>query len=94
MRTRTFVILILAGAAFYGCATQRKLSYIREEAMSATLSLPHESRIPQMDSVISSLRKDTLKFTDFEGREVIIMNAIKDENGDMVAHDVIDAAVP
>ena len=93
MKTRTFVILVLAGAALYGCATQRKLSYIREEAMSASLSLPYESRIPQLDSVISAPHKDTLKFTDFDGREVIIMNAIRDEDGDMVAHDVIDAAV-
>lgn len=93
MKTRTFVIMVLAGAALYGCATQRKLSYIREEAMSASLSLPYESRIPQLDSVISAPHKDTLKFTDFDGREVIIMNAIKDEDGDMVAHDVIDAAV-
>ena len=46
-----------------------------------------------MDSVIRAPHRDTLKFTDFEGREVIIMNAIRDDDGDMVAHDVIDAAV-
>ena len=93
MRTRTLVITVLAAAVLHGCATQRKLSYIREEAMGATLSLPFEQSLPQLDSLAGTPHRDTLRFTDFGGREVIIMNAIKDENGDMVAHDVIDAAV-
>ena len=60
--------------------------------MGATLSLPGERLIPVADTVHRVI-KDTLKFTDFDGKEVIIMNAIKDENGDMIATDVIDAAV-
>jgi len=60
--------------------------------MTARLSLPNESTIARTDTV-RKIHKDTLKFTDFDGREVIIMNAIKDDNGDMIAHDVIDAAV-
>ena len=92
MKTKTFILLLMGGILLYSCATQRKLSRIQKEAMSAHLSLPKESTVPQFDS-IRRVHKDTLKFTDFEGREVIIMNAIKDDDGEMVAHDVIDAAV-
>ena len=38
-------------------------------------------------------RPDTLVVHDDDGREMIIMKAIKDENGEMVATDVINAAV-
>lgn len=85
-------MLIGCAALLSGCGAQKKLSLIQSESMTARLSLPNESSLPQEDT-IRRVHKDTLKFTDFEGREVIIMNAIKDENGDMVAHDVIDAAV-
>lgn len=92
MKARVTVILSVSAAILIGCSTQKKLSHIRSEAMSATLSLPGESLIPLRDTV-HRIIKDTITFTDLEGREVIIMNAIKDDNGDMVAHDVIDAAV-
>ena len=91
-------VAVLAGLALtsfmtISCSTQRKLSYIRQNPMPASLSLPYETRMPELDSVVKKPHKDTLKFTDFDGREVIIMNAIKDEDGEMVAQDVIDAAV-
>lgn len=92
MKARIIVVLSVCAAILIGCSTQKKLSYIRSESMSATLSLPGESLIPLRDTV-HRIIKDTITFTDLEGREVIIMNAIKDDNGDMVAHDVIDAAV-
>ena len=76
-----------------GCATQKKLTNLRDSSLGATLALPRESRITQMDSVTVKPRRDTLKFEDFDGHEVIIMNAVKDDDGEMVAHDVIDAAV-
>ena len=93
MRTRTLAILMTAGAVLNGCAAQKKLSQIREEAMCASLSLPHEQSMPRLDSTVKAPHRDTLKFEDFDGREVIIMNAVRDEDGDMVATDVIDAAV-
>ena len=87
------VVMAVLGLSISGCGPGRKLTYIQENRMAATLALPYENRIPQMDSVVNVPHKDTLKFTDFDGKEIIIMNAIKDENGEMVAHDVIDAAV-
>ena len=96
--TLLVILCIMAGIALasfvsVSCSTQRKLTYIQQNPTPATLSLPYETRMPQLDSTVKAPHKDTLKFTDFDGREVLIMNAIKDENGDMVAHDVIDAAV-
>ena len=98
LSTLLMIISIMAGialASFFSvsCSTQRKLTYIQQNPVAATLSLPYESRMPELDSTVKAPHKDTLKFEDFDGREVIIMNAIKDENGDMVATDVIDAAV-
>ena len=94
-QTILFASAVLLGllASLCGCGPSRKLTYIQENRMAATLSLPYENRMPQLDSTVKAPHKDTLKFEDFDGREVIIMNAIKDEDGEMVAHDVIDAAV-
>lgn len=84
----------MGGLLIYGCAAQRKLSFIQKEALTASLSLPNESAMPSRDSLMAlGEKKDTLKVVDFEGREVIIMNAIKDENGDMVATEELAAAV-
>ena len=38
------------------------------------------------------VHRDTLVVEDPEGREVIIMKAVKDENGEMVAHETLEAA--
>ena len=83
-----------AAIAVISCATSKKLASIQDQTVAPRLSLPQESAMPrQMDSTIRPVHKDTLRVVDFEGREVIIMNAIKDDNGDMVAHDVLAAAV-
>ena len=51
---------------------------------------------PQMqlpDVPIVTEHRDTLKVMGSDGREVLIMNAVQDENGEMVANDRLDAAV-
>ena len=94
MKTGKISLLLMAGIIVYGCAAQKKLSFIQKESMTASLSLPNEPVMPSRDSLIAlGQKKDTLKVVDFEGREVIIMNAIKDENGDMVATEELTAAV-
>ena len=75
-----------------GCGPGKKIAYLTQNRVQADLSLPSDREIAQNEPV-KVVHKDTLKVHDFEGREVIIMNAIKDENGEMVAHDVIEAAV-
>lgn len=83
------VILLVTSAT--GCSTTRKLSDIKREQISAQLVLPEKNR-PQELKIDDEPKKDTLVVTDFEGRQVIIMKAVKDENGDMVATEELNAA--
>lgn len=75
------------------CATQKKLKSIRKgEVTEIQLTLGNEvSNIPELKEI--NVTRDTLKIKDDEGRDILIMKAIKDEEtGEMVATDVIDAA--
>ena len=75
------------------CATQKKLKSIRKgEVTEIQLTLGNEvSNIPELKEI--NVTRDTLKIKDDEGKDILIMKAIKDEEtGEMVATDVIDAA--
>jgi hypothetical protein len=75
------------------CATQKKLKSIRKgEVTDVQLALGNEvSNIPELKAV--NVTRDTLKIKDDEGKDILIMKAVKDEEtGEMVATDVIDAA--
>lgn len=85
------LLLILLFTTVTGCSATRKLSDIKREQMSAQLVLPEKNK-PQELKVDDEPKKDTLVVTDFEGRQVIIMKAVKDENGDMVATEELNAA--
>ena len=74
-----------------GCASQLRQERIRRKSPEAALVLTEENPLPEM-SVPEEPRRDTLVVEDPEGHEVIIMKAVKDENGEMVATDVIQAA--
>ena len=73
------------------CAPTSHLRQIREGQVTAQLSLSEERELPTLD-VGAPVQRDTLVVVDPEGREVIIMKAVKDENGEMVAHETLDAA--
>ncbi|MBO7396807.1 MAG: hypothetical protein J6T89_01965 [Bacteroidales bacterium] len=85
------IVLVLLAAA---CASQRKLSSIRGNSVGAGLRLSREeSSLPELSNQ-TERRRDTLKVQDLDGKEVLIMRAIKDEStGEMVATEVLDAAV-
>ena len=89
----TFVILASASLLLGGCAAQRKAASLSQNHVSAQLSLPEEREplLPEME--VRSRRRDTIRVTGLDGEEMFLMNAVKDEGGEMVAHDVIDAAV-
>lgn len=75
------------------CSTHRKLNRIKGQSMSAGLSLSREQDfIPELDQTVIT-RRDTIKVTDDDGTEMLLMRAVKDEGGEMVAHEVLDAAV-
>ena len=71
---------------------QGKLEVIKERNTNANLSLTNEPDVPDIE--YRQAKKDTIQIVDFDGHETLIMKAIKDEEtGEMVASDVIDAAV-
>ena len=78
----------------YACSTQKKLERLKAgEGASAQLSLGRqESFVPQIKN--EKVSRDTLKIKDEDGTEILIMKAVKDEEtGEMVATDVLDAAM-
>ena len=76
----------------FSCASQHKLKTLQSGTVRPSLSLTEEQDyIPDIRKDMVAQR-DTFIVKDGD-REVLIMKAVKDEDGEMVAHDVIDAAV-
>lgn len=86
------ILAIATAALITACIHTRKIEYLRQGGTAASISLPDESTAPEFDKIEESL-SDTLRIRDEKGNELLIMNAVKDENGEMVAHDNIRAAV-
>jgi len=83
--------LLLSLMLVTACAPTSHLRQLKEGQVTAQLSLSEERDLPTLD-VGAPVQRDTLVVIDPEGREVIIMKAVKDENGEMVAHETLDAA--
>ncbi|MBR2093352.1 MAG: hypothetical protein IJ904_04835, partial [Candidatus Methanomethylophilaceae archaeon] len=94
-RDRIHIALTAAAilaAAIHGCGPSTKVRRLSQEAPTATLRLvKEETAAPELK--LSSLHRDTLKVEDIDGKEVFIMKAYRDEEGEMVANDVLDAAI-
>ena len=93
MRSKIVIIVCLAAVALtYSCASQRKLAAIKTGDPAASLVLGKEVYVPEVKQV--ETMRDTLRIVDDEGRELMIMKAIRDEEtGDMVANETLDAAM-
>lgn len=88
-RSNLHLLLLVALAA---CAPLSHVRQLRESQVSAQLVLSQEEELlPELDFG-KPLHRDTLVVKDPEGKEVLIMKAVKDENGEMVATDVLEAA--
>lgn len=93
MRTGTVITLAAAALLLFSCGVSRKAQSLARGDVSATLRLRgEEPLLPEMEA-LRSHRRDTIRVTGLNGEEMFLMNAVQDENGEMVAHDVIDAAV-
>ena len=83
------VLAALALAA--SCSTQRKLAAIKSGDPSASLVLGKDVYVPEVKE--AKVLRDTLRIKDDDGREFLLMKAIRDEaSGDMVATETLDAA--
>ncbi len=87
-RSLLHLLMLVAAAA---CAPLSHVRQLRESQVSAQLVLGQEQELPELDFG-APLHRDTLVVKDPEGNDVLIMKAIKDENGEMVATDVLEAA--
>ena len=91
---RFYYLLIIATVSLgiAGCSAQRKIRTLQSGTVRPSLTLAREQDyIPDIRKDMVAQR-DTFIVRDGD-REVLIMKAVKDEDGEMVAHDVIDAAV-
>ena len=82
------VCTILAGS----CASPRKIDEIRSRSQTASLALPalSEEKVAQ----IRQTKVEDLTVSDEDGRQMHIMNAVRDEQtGEMVATEQLNAAI-
>jgi hypothetical protein len=82
-------LLIVLGVL--ACGPQGKLERLRRQSLGAQVVLADDQELPEI-AMGSEPRRDTMVVEDPDGNEVLIMRAVKDENGEMVATDVIQAA--
>ena len=74
------------------CASGRKMKTLKSGTMRPSLALTKEQDfIPDIRKDLKAQR-DTFVIKDGD-KKILIMKAIKNEDGEMVAHDVLDAAV-
>ena len=83
---------ILIVILLVSCSTPSKLETVQRQHLAAEIGLVQDKRLPTTE-VYELARPDTIVVHDDDGREMILMKAVKDENGEMVATDVIKAAV-
>ena len=91
MRTRLTVAVLLAVLLLAGCGSQGKLERLRRQSLAAQMVIADEKELPEIAMGVEP-RRDTMVVEDPDGNQVLIMRAVKDENGEMVATDVIQAA--
>ena len=93
MKTKIVLIagLLSVLALAFSCSSQRKLAAIKSGDPAATLALGKDVYIPEVKE--AKTLRDTLRIKDDDGRELMLMKAIRDEEtGDMVATETLDAA--
>jgi len=93
MRVRKICLWAGLLALLAGCGTQHKVRQIRDSQLAASLQLPRQNDFLPSFEERTIPRRDTLKVTDLDGREMIIMQAVRDEaTGEMVASETLEAA--
>lgn len=91
MHMRLTGAILLAALLVAGCGSQGKLERLRRQSLGAQMVIADEKELPEI-AMGGEPRRDTMVVEDPDGNEVLIMRAVKDENGEMVATDVIQAA--
>lgn len=83
----------VAAISVCACGTSRKAGQLQEQQIAASLALPQHQGTSFREIDMPRLEQDTLVVHDFEGHEVMVMNAVRDESsGEMVASETLQAA--
>lgn len=89
-----WLLLLLAVTLLSACGTRRKANDVYRRQLTASLQLPRQADYLPEFTDVKAPRRDTLRVTDLDGREMIIMKAVRDEqSGEMVAAEMLDAAM-
>lgn len=90
-----FIGVVALAVALPSCSVQkRRIVTMQEQNMAADLAVTDKEQAIDFDMTVPPKpKRDTLIVQDDNGNDMLIMKAVADENGEMVAHDVIDAAV-
>jgi hypothetical protein len=87
-------LLLVVAALLSACGTRRKAHDVYRRQLAASLQLPKQADYLPEFADVKAPRRDTLRVTDLDGREMIIMKAVRDESsGEMVAAEMLDAAM-
>ena len=93
MKPKYYLLIgaLAALALAASCSSQRKLAAIKRGNPAASLVLGRDTYVPEIKE--AKVLRDTLRIKDDDGRELLLMKAIRDEEtGDMVATETLDAA--
>ena len=93
MKPKYYLLIgaLAALALAASCSSQRKLAAIKRGNPAASLVLGKDVYVPEVKE--AKVLRDTLRIKDDDGRELLLMKAIRDEEtGDMVATETLDAA--
>jgi hypothetical protein len=84
--------MLLIVLLLLGCGSPRKIDVIRSEEIGATLAISGAEKAEERRIIAS--KRDSIMVHDDERGELYVMHAVADEeSGEMVASDVLDAAV-
>ena len=88
-----WLLVAVIGILIWGCAAQRRISRLGSEPVQ--ISLPQEADfLPDQVAGIQFEHAETVYVKGEDGKDLILLKAIKDdETGEMVATDVLEAAV-
>ena len=93
MKNRWILAGCLTVCLAASCATSRKAEQLQKDLPTASLALPAHYNTSFQELDMPRFEQDSLVVHDFMGREVIIMNAVRDEeSGEMVANETLQAA--
>lgn len=91
---RNTLLLLAAGLFLIACSSTYKIHQISRNGTSAALRLPGEKAAADPILPAGETLSDTLTVRDEEGKEYLIMRAVRDEeSGEMVASEQLRAAV-